>query len=36
MGHFERLGQPGLFEPGMDVIRSPFKEVISQLEKKKP
>jgi hypothetical protein len=36
MGHFERLGQPGLFEPGLDVIKSPFKTVVSNLEKKKP
>jgi hypothetical protein len=36
IGYFERLGEPGLFEPGLDVIKSPFKEVINQLEKKKP
>jgi hypothetical protein len=36
MGHFERLGQPGLFEPGLDSIKSPFKEVIILLEKKHP
>jgi hypothetical protein len=35
MGHFETVSK-NVCEPGMDIIKSPFKTAISNLEKKKP